>query len=44
MFRQCLKDFSVDNMEKTGLYWYAYDFSVDYDTIGVVTFWIIINI
>ena len=29
------KDFSVDNMKKTGLYGYAYDFSVDYDAISV---------
>ena len=29
------KDFSVDNMKKTGLNGYAYDFSVDYDTIAV---------
>ena len=27
------KDFSVDNMKKTGLYGYVYDFSVDYDSI-----------
>ena len=29
------KDFSVDNMEKTGLNGYVYDFSVDYDAIVV---------
>ena len=29
------KDFSVDNMKKTGLNRYVYDFSVDYDTIAV---------
>ena len=29
------KDFSVDNMKKTGLYRYVYDFSVDYNAIGV---------
>ena len=30
------KDFSVDNMKKkTGLNGYFYDFSVDYDAIGV---------
>ena len=29
------KDFSANNMKKTGLYGYVYDFSVDYDTIGV---------
>ena len=27
------KDFSVDNMKKTGLSGYVYDFSVDYDAI-----------
>ena len=29
------KDFSVDNMKKTGLNGYAYDFTVNYDTIAV---------
>ena len=29
------KDWSVDNMKKTGLQDYAYDFSVDYDAIAV---------
>ena len=29
------KDFSVDNMKKTGLNGYAYDFRVDYDSIAV---------
>ena len=29
------KDFSVDNMKKTGLNGYLYDFSVDYDAIAV---------
>ena len=29
------KDWSVDNMKKTGLKGYVYDFSVDYDAIGV---------
>ena len=29
------KDFSVDNMQKTGLYGCVYDFSIDYDTIAV---------
>ena len=28
------KDFSVDNMKKTGLSCYDYDFSVDYDAIA----------
>ena len=29
------KDWSVDNMKKTGFNGYVYDFSVDYDTIAV---------
>ena len=29
------KDWSVDNMKKTSLKGYVYDFSVDYDTIPV---------
>ena len=29
------KDFTVDRMSKTGLSRYAYDFSVDYNTIDV---------
>ena len=29
------KDFSMDNMKKTGLNGYAYGFSVDYDAIAV---------
>ena len=29
------KDISVDNMKKTGLNGYVYDFSVDYDAIAV---------
>ena len=29
------KDFSVDNIKKTGSNGYVYDFSVDYDTIAV---------
>ena len=32
MFR---KDFVVDNMIRTGLNGYVYDFSVDYDAIAV---------
>ena len=28
------KDFSADNMKKTELSGYAYDFSVDYDSSG----------
>ena len=30
-----LKDWSVDNMKKTGFTGYVYDFSVDYETIAV---------
>ena len=30
-----LKDWSVDNIKKTGLNGYVYNFSVDYDTIAV---------
>ena len=30
-----LKDWSVDNMKKTGFNGYAYDFSVDYDAIAI---------
>ena len=30
------KDFSVDNMKRTGLNEYVYDFSVDYDSIAVI--------
>ena len=29
------KDCSVDNMKKTGFTGYVYDFSVDYDAIGI---------
>ena len=29
------KDWSIDNIKKTGLNGYAYDFSVDYDAIAV---------
>ena len=29
------ENFTVDNMKKTGLYKYVYDFSVDYDCINV---------
>ena len=29
------KDWSVDNMKKTGFKGYVYDFSVDYDAIAV---------
>ena len=30
------KDWSVDNMKKTGLNGYVYDFSIDYDALAVV--------
>ena len=30
-----LKDFSADNMKKTGLNRYVYDFSINYDSIDV---------
>ena len=33
--RNISRDFSVDNMEKTGLNGYVYDLSVDYDAISV---------
>ena len=29
------KDWSTDNMKKTGFNWYVYDFSVDYDATDV---------
>ena len=35
MSRKISKDFSVDNMSKTGFNGYLYDFRVDYDTIAV---------
>ena len=33
--RNISKDWSTDNMKKTGFYSYVYDFSVDYDAIDV---------
>ena len=33
--RNISKDFSLDNMKKTGLNWYVYDFSNDYNSIAV---------
>ena len=33
--RNISKNFSVDNMTKTGFYVYVYDFIVDYDAIAV---------
>ena len=35
MFRNISKDWSVDDMKKTGLKACVYDFSVDYDAITV---------
>ena len=35
MSRKYFKNWSVDNMKKTGLNGFIYDFSVDYDAIGV---------
>ena len=35
MFRKHSKDWSVDNMKKTALNGYVYDFSVDHDAITV---------
>ena len=34
-FSNVSKDFSVDDMKKTGLYGYIYDFLVDYDSTDV---------
>ena len=33
--RNISEDWSIDNMKKTGLNGYVYDFSVDYDSIDV---------
>ena len=35
MSRNISKEFSVDNMKRTGLNGYVSDFSVDYDAIAV---------
>ena len=35
MFGKCSKDFAVDNINKTGLYRYVYDFPANHDRIGV---------
>ena len=35
MFRKISKDWSVDNMKKTRLNGYVYDFSADYNAIAV---------
>ena len=36
MFRQYLNNRPTDNMKKTGLTGYVYDFSADYNAIAVV--------
>ena len=35
MFRNISKDFTINNMKKTGLHGYKYDFSDDYDSTDV---------
>ena len=35
MFRKYSKDWSTDNMKRTGFNGYVYDFSVDYDAADV---------
>ena len=35
MSRKISKEWSIDNMRKTGFNGYVYDFSVDYDAIAV---------
>ena len=35
MLGKISKDWSIDNLKKTGFTGYVYDFSVDYDTIAV---------
>ena len=35
MSRKHFKSLFQDNLEKTGLNWYVYHFSVDYDAIAV---------
>ena len=35
IYKFTAKDFSVDNLKKTGLNGYVYDFSVDYDAFAV---------
>ena len=35
MSREISKEWSIDNMKKTGFNGYVYDFSVDYDAIAV---------
>ena len=35
MLRKHSKDWTADNMKKTGFHGYVHDFSVDYDAIAV---------
>ena len=35
MFRKVLKDWSIDDMKKTGFNGYVHDFSVDYNVTDV---------
>ena len=44
MFRKHFKRLAVDNIKKTGLHGYDYDFSVDYDAIAMMTYWTSTNI
>ena len=39
-----LKDFTVDNMKKTGLYGYMYDFLLIVILLILAIFWIFVNI
>ena len=44
MFRKHFKRLAVDNIKKTGLHGYDYDFSVDYGAIAMMTYWTSTNI
>ena len=37
------RDYTVDNKKKTGLNGYVFDFSVDWNTIGVTVIWNVQN-
>ena len=37
------RDYTVDNMKKTGLNGYVFGFSVDWNTIGVTVIWNVQN-
>ena len=39
MYQFKVKDFTVDNMKKTGLNGYVHDFSVDYNSIETSDIW-----